>query len=550
MDRRKFLKNISIVGAAAPFILNGIPVKAFGAKSLLRKMLPKAGNGKILVLVQLHGGNDGLNTFVPIDQYAEYYNLRANVAIPYSGRRKFITLDESLPDNQQIGLHPDILSFKQMYDAGAATIVQNVGYQNTNMSHFRSRDIFFMGGDYNDRFPSGWMGRFLDYEYPGYPDSYPSTAEPDPLALELGNAHSLAFHRETGIPMGISLASPQAFYDLINSVGIDPPIDFPDSYYGDELEYLMQMEKKANNYAEQLRFLYDRGSNSANVIYPEKYRLHAPPQYINNSLTGQLKILARLISGGCTTRIYVVRIGGFDTHAQQVEPYDNSLGRHSALLYHLNSSIKAFYDDLKAQSLDSNVVTMTFSEFGRRVYSNAGYGTDHGKAAPIMLFGPGLRGGVVGNNPDLNQLDGGNLEYKFDYRQVYTSVLQDWLGADTAGLSAALFADFEDKKLDLFGTKKKNYNTSDKTDINRLYDCYPNPVNTHVTFSYYIAEKTDVTIKIHKINGEFVKNIQSGVQTEKGSYSKSYDISDIPNGTYIYTFKAGKIKKAKKLVVR
>ncbi len=549
MDRRKFLKNISIVGAAAPFILNGIPIKAFGINNMMNKVLPKAGNGNILVLIQLHGGNDGLNTFVPIDRYSDYYNARANVAIPYSGRRKFLTLDESLADNQQIGLHPDMLSFKEMYDSGAATIVQNVGYENTNMSHFRSRDIFFMGGDFDDRFPSGWMGRFLNYEYPDYPNNYPSVTEPDPLALELGNANSLAFHRDNGIPIGISIANPQTFYELISGVGINPPVTFPDSYYGDELEYLMQMEIKANTYAEQLRLLYDNGSNSANVIYPEKYRLHAPPQYLSNHLSEQFKILARLISGGCTTRIYVVRIGGFDTHASQVEPYDNSLGRHSALVYHLTSAVKAFYDDLRAQNREEKVVTMTFSEFGRRVYSNAGYGTDHGKAAPIMLFGPGLRGGVVGNNPDLNDLDRGNLKYVYDYRQVYTSVLQDWLGASSAALNDTYFADYEDKKLDLFGTKR-NLNSSTNTDINKLYDCYPNPAGKNVTFLYYIADEANVTIKIHKTNGEYVKSIQSRVKTVKGSYSKSYDISELPSGTYIYTFEAGKIKKAKKLIVK
>ena len=310
MDRRKFIKKISIVGAAAPFLINGIPMRALGSTSIFNKLLNKAdNNGKIMVLIQLHGGNDGLNTFVPLNMYDEYYNIRANVALPVNGKRKISKLDESLADEQQLGLHPDIFNFKKMYDEASAAVVQNVGYENMNMSHFRSRDIYFMGGDYDDRFRSGWIGRWLNYEYPGYPDNYPSAQYPDPLALELGNTNSLAFHRENGIPIGLSIANPQAFYDLISSVGIIPPINFPDSYYGDELAFLMEMEKKAESYAERLKFLYDRGSNSANIIYPERYLLSAPTNYMHNPLSEQLKILTRLISGGSSTQVYIVRIG-------------------------------------------------------------------------------------------------------------------------------------------------------------------------------------------------------------------------------------------------
>jgi uncharacterized protein (DUF1501 family) len=130
-------------------------------------------NDKFLIFVQLHGGNDALNTLIPLDQYNEYYNFRPNIAIPDHGQRKFINVDETLQLADQVGLHPDMIGFKALYDEGKATIVQNVGYPDMNMSHFRGRDIVFMGGDAGDYFSSGWMGRFLDHEYPGYPDAYP-----------------------------------------------------------------------------------------------------------------------------------------------------------------------------------------------------------------------------------------------------------------------------------------------------------------------------------------------------------------------------------------
>ncbi len=139
MDRRKFIKKISIVGAAAPFLINGIPMRALGSTSIFNKLLNKAdNNGKIMVLIQLHGGNDGLNTFVPLNMYDEYYNIRANVALPVNGKRKISKLDESLADEQQLGLHPDIFNFKKMYDEASAAVVQNVGYENMNMSHYHS----------------------------------------------------------------------------------------------------------------------------------------------------------------------------------------------------------------------------------------------------------------------------------------------------------------------------------------------------------------------------------------------------------------------------
>lgn len=541
MDRRKFLKNIGLLGAGASIMLNGIPVKALKHAGLFQSALQNSNSDKILVLLQMHGGNDGLNTLVPISNYQNYYDIRANVALPLSGRRSVLTLDKNLPDEQQIALHPELAGIKQLYDEGSAAFVQNVGYENTNMSHFRARDIFFMGGDYNQKFASGWMGRYLNELHPDYPDGYPSSNNPDPLAMELGNAFSLAFHRNNGIPMGLSLASPEAFYELISNVGITPPSNFPDSYYGDELQYLMQMEDKAGDYAERLKVLYDAGQNHSSVLYPEKYPLAAPAQYQRNPLSEQLKILARLISGGCGIRIYIVRIGGFDTHAEQVEAYDNTMGRHSALLYHVSSAVKAFYDDLKAQGLDERVLTMTFSEFGRRGYSNAGYGTDHGKAAPVMLFGPALAGGVYGNNPDLTDLDRGNLKYRLDYRQVYTAVLKDWLGASDSAVEAAYFDNYVDNRIELFGEPEKTNKRN--TDIHRLYSAFPNPAKNYVTMSFYLASPEVVSFSIRTLKGQNLQTENIGLQ-KAGNHKYRIDLSGLKPGYYVYSFSAGKIKRS------
>ncbi|NJO70281.1 MAG: DUF1501 domain-containing protein, partial [Bacteroidetes bacterium] len=199
------------------------------------------------------------------------------------------------------------------------------------------------------------------------------------------------------------------------------------------------MEAKSNQYAERLKVLYDKGKNTSSVVYPDLYPFNAPERFLHNPLTSQLRLIARLLSGGIKTRVFLCRIGGFDTHSGQVEKFDTSMGAHGALLYHLTAAMKAFYDDLKAQNLDNKVMALTFTEFGRRAYSNASYGTDHGTATPVLLFGPSLAGGVEGTQPNLSDLDNGNLRYTVDYRRLYTTLLSDWMGASNETLEEVGF---------------------------------------------------------------------------------------------------------------
>ncbi|NJO70280.1 MAG: DUF1501 domain-containing protein [Bacteroidetes bacterium] len=177
-------------------VLGGIPVNLLAGNAQLKALLAANPGEQVMIFIQLHGGNDGLNTIVPIAQYNEYYALRPNLALPQQGSRKIIQLDNNLTDDKKVGVHPDMLAFKEMYEEGRASVVLNVGYDNMNLSHFRGRDILFMGGGSADIYNSGWMGRFLDIEYPGYPDQYPNNNMPDPVGIELGNSASIAFHRE------------------------------------------------------------------------------------------------------------------------------------------------------------------------------------------------------------------------------------------------------------------------------------------------------------------------------------------------------------------
>jgi len=546
MDRRNFLKNTTLFGAGS-LMLAGLPINLVQGNTDLVNAAMAASNDNVLILIQLHGGNDGLNCLIPITQYSKYLSLRPNIAIPNQGTRQLINLDTTLPLNEQVGIHPDMVAFKQMYEQGLSTVVQNVGFENMNLSHFRGRDIMFMGGGSSDYFNSGWMGRLMDFEYPGYPDNYPNSQMLDPVALEIGNSMSLAFHRENSIPIGFSIDSPEAFYNLINGVGAEPPILFPDSHAGDELRYLMEFEKKSNQYAQRLKDVYLAGSNSASVTYPSTYPYSAPLTSIKNPLSGQLKLIARLLKGGCKTRIFMCRIGGFDTHANQVEKFDTTMGTHAALIFHLFGAIKAFYDDLKGLGLDDKVLSMTFTEFGRRVYSNASYGSDHGTAFPVFLFGKGLKPGIFGTNPDLSNLIGGNLIYKVDYRQVYTTVVQDWFGASDDALAATKFEDWLDKKINLFGTT--GIDIPDEIHKSILYECYPNPATDLVNFSFFLNHSSAVKLSLYDLKGGKIADILNEYRTF-GKSIVPYNVSSLPGGHYIFTLETSEFRQSGKLIIK
>ncbi len=549
MDRRKFLKQLGVAGIA-PIFINGISINALAANSPLMRMLAESDSDRVLIFIQLHGGNDGLNTIIPIKTYNEYYDLRANIAIPNHGERKYIELDDSLAEADKLGLHPDMKSVKELYDQKKAAIVQAVGYDNMNLSHFRSRDIWMMGCDSDEHKGSGWIGRFLETQYPGYPEGYPSDAMPDPPGLEMGNELTLTFQQEESIPAGIAVASPEYFYNLVNGVGIGKEINttFPDNYYGDELEFLLGLEDKTSAYAQRLKDLWDKGKNTEGVEYPEKYPFLAPQIYVNNQLAEQFKIIARLLSGGSKTRVFVTRMTGFDTHGKQVEASDASQGRHAALLYHLSETVGAFYKDLEAQGLDKKVITLTFSEFGRRVYSNASFGTDHGKAAPMLLFGPGLKGGVYGTNPDLSDLDNGNLKHQFDYRQVYTPLLSDWLGAPDSAIVKTGFGEYLDKKIDLIDQSLAVNDIDPYKGTSKLHSCYPNPAKDKTKIEYYIEDNTQVILRLYNSSGQLIKELVNKKQT-KGNYEIEVNVSNLRAGNYIYRLKAGNFNASKIMLV-
>lgn len=551
MERRDFIKNISLA-TAAPLFLGGIPINLLASNQRLQLAASTADNDRVLVILQLHGGNDGLNTVIPIDQYNEYYNLRPNIAIPATGARKYITLDSTLVDAMQAGLHPDMLGVKQLYDQGKVAIVQGVSYPNNNQSHFKSRDLWFMGDDgkTNPTSGSGWAGRMLNVEYPNYPQSYPSAKMEDPLALELGSSTtSLLFHRNDGdgIPVSISINNPNQFNTLIEKVGNDKlPPGLENTYYGDEIRWIKEIENKSQPYASQLKQKYDNGGNSS-VTYPSLYTLNAPSKFLRNPIAENFRLIARLLAGGCKTKIFVVRMGGFDTHANQVESYNATYGNHAALLYHISSTMKAFQDDLKLLGIEDRVMTTTYSEFGRRPASNGSYGSDHGSAAPLFIFGKHVKPGVVGNNPDLSNMPGGNLILQNDYRSVFRTVLQDWMLVSDDALKATGFDKFD--KLDIVSSTATS-TTKHEFQSTRFVigPCTPNPAKSQTSFSLKINDKSKVLVQLYNIEGKLIE-IVTNEEMEAGTHQINVNLQNLSAGIYTLRIDAGIAKGVNKINV-
>jgi uncharacterized protein (DUF1501 family) len=426
MKRRTFFK-YTVPTIVAPVFLGGFNLRAFAASPLVQAFNNSPTDGNVLVLIQLAGGNDGLNMVIPVDFYSQYVNARKNIAIE---ENKILRLT----NNDSTGLHPSMTGIQNLYNDGKISLVQGVSYPAPNFSHFKATDIWLTGEDSADNITTGWLGRYLEQQYPGYPDHYPNPQMPDPFAIQIGSVVSPALQGHS-YPMGMAISNPESFYKMLEDHQDKNDDHFNSDRVADQLSYLRELSEKTDAYAGVIKQAAKKSKNLS-TKYEEKGK---------NNLSEQLKIVARLISGGLQTKVYVVNIGGFDTHAGQTVNTDTSKGRHAQLLENLSNSIEAFMDDLKLMGVDDRVMGMTFSEFGRRIRSNASGGTDHGVAAPVIVFGKKVKGGQIGHSPVIpdNVTVNDNVAMQHDFRSLYASILKDWLGVDQHALSAILLHDFK-----------------------------------------------------------------------------------------------------------
>jgi uncharacterized protein (DUF1501 family) len=381
-------------------------------------------DGKILVIVQLSGGNDGLNTIVP---YADdhYYRERPALGI---GR------DKVLKANDYIGFNPALAPLKSLFDDSMMSVIQGVGYPNPNRSHFRSMDIWHTANPDDERNLTGWVGRYFDACCSGEDAKVGvSMGEVSPLAMKGEKLSGLSLERPSDYRYKGSTgnkyldlnqpdnASPApSAGERASARPKKPTIEVPTS--DDQLNFLSRTALDAQASSDKILRAVQNHNTTA--------------QYPRGEFGEGLRTVSAMIRGELPTRVYYVSLGGFDTHA-------NQNGRHDQLMSTLAQGVSAFWKDMKEQKNDQRVLMMTFSEFGRRVSQNASQGTDHGAAAPMFLFGRNIREGVIGKHPSLTDLDAGDLKYNIDFRSVYASVLQDWLDAPSKPILGKQFPTFK-----------------------------------------------------------------------------------------------------------
>jgi len=370
----------------------------------------KAGESKVLVIVQLTGGNDGLNTVVPYNS-GSYYQVRPSLAIKPT---------EVIPINDQLGLHPNMKALAELYKNKKLAIVQGVGYPNPSRSHFKSIEIW-QTAEPAKLVETGWLGRYLDLSMPAggsasdnplpavnvdpmLPMSLmarkvivPSVAnvadfrfKTDPRYVDDSKAQLAAFK---DIYRDFDLKKPNV--DLLRSVGLDA---------ADASEHLLKIAR----------------SYKSNATYPD------------GDFGRRLKFISQMIVGGVNARVYNISLDGFDTHTLQSR-------RQPALLKQLSEGLAAFQADLEAHSVDRDVLVLAFTEFGRRVAENSGRGTDHGAAQPLFIMGSSVKSGIHGEHPSLAQLEDGDLKYKIDFRSIYATVLDGWMKADSRQILGSNF---------------------------------------------------------------------------------------------------------------
>ena len=506
MKRRDFIRKSVPAGVVLPSLVNGFAIKAFGADKLMHHLLaPSLANDHVLVIVQLQGGNDGLNTVIPLQYYSEYVNARPNIYIP---ENKVL----SVPGTKSVGLHPALTGLQKLSNEGILKVVQSVGYEHPNFSHFRATDIWMSGSDSDQVLNTGWIGRYLDAEYPNYPNGYPNSSMTDPLAIEIGSLISFTFQGPT-MSMGMSISSATDFYSLITgSTGT-----VPDTPAGKELAYIRNINRQTQQYDTVIKAAAAKVTQQ--LTYPS-----------NNYLADQLKIVARLIAGGLKTKVYMVSYSGFDTHATQVNSNDTTKGTHANLLSLVSTAITAFQDDLKFLGVDERVVGMTFSEFGRRIKSNASNGTDHGAAAPMFLFGKNVLGGVLGDAPqivkDITVND--NLPFQYDFRSVYATLLSQWLCVDDTELQLVMLKNYQQLPLvNSMSCNKAIPNPSGEV----LITNYPNPFTDSTTVKFS-TNGGHTLVQLINVTGAVMANLVDTTYTTAGSYIVNLDGSHLSTGVY------------------
>jgi uncharacterized protein (DUF1501 family) len=513
MERRKFIKRAGL-GAILPSLFGNYEVKAVGYSPWLQSLTNTAAEtDHVLVVVRFNGGNDGMNMVIALDQYDNLSEARGNILISENDVLRLSGVEGT-------GLHPAMKGLQTLYDEGKLKIAQAVGYPNQNFSHFRSSDIWMSASESTENVTTGWVGRYLSTEYSNYPEGFPNNTMPDPLAIQL-NEMTLTFQGASTV-MGVTLTDPNNPYDFLDDPSTAASMG---RKVAKEMTYLRTIAKQADKYGEIIKVAYNKAKTVA--TYP------------TSSLANQLKIVARLIKGGLKTRVYMVQMGGFDTHAGQVTADNHSIGTHASLMQQISEGITAFQRDCEEMDIDNRVIGMTFSEFGRRMKSNASGGTDHGAALPMFVWGTRLYGGMLGENPTVgkNLAVNANVPMQIDFRSIYASILKDWFCVADGDLQNIMLRNFQhmpivnspicvNEELGLLGNKH-DQNVAAGTS---LISNYPNPFDSSTNIQFQ-TRGGHTLVQIFDVEGQLIATPVDGIYAE-GRYRANFSGDFLPAGIY------------------
>lgn len=522
MQRRNFIKNAAAGAVLPSFLGKNNDVGAMDSPWLRLLTNAATETNHTLIIIRLNGGNDGLNMVIPLDQYANLATARGNILINENQVLK-------LNGTTATGLHPAMTGLQSLYNEGKLKIIQAAGYPTQNFSHFRSTDIWMTASNANENIYTGWMGRYMMNEYPNYPEGYPNTTMPDPLAVQVGDM-TLTFMGLTG-PMAVSYPDLTNLYSF-NDIGADPLT----GKMGKEVTYIRNVAKQADKYGLAISAAYSKGSNSS-VTYPT-----------GNNLATQMKAIARLIKGGLKTRVFMVSIGGFDTHSLQVDQNDHGIGNHANLMRMVSDAITSFQRDCESLKIDNRVLGMTFSEFGRRIKSNSSFGTDHGAALPMFVFGSSLYGGILGKNPTIgtNVDVNANIPMQYDFRSVYSSIMSDWFCVNSVDLEKVMLRNYQ--KLPIVNSPSC---ITDTHEINKaaglkLISNYPNPFDFATTIEFE-TQGGHTMVQIFDVEGQLIAVPVEG-DYAAGKYKTYFNGGYLPAGVYYARLQNGAVSQVRTML--
>ena len=512
-NRRSFLQALGLVGGGTIALANS--AVSVAKPSPLSAAISAADNDRIMILIRLKGGNDGLNTIIPLYDYDTYANARPTIRIKQNELFKL---------NDDFGMATYASQLEKLWKDGQMKVVHGVGYEDSSLSHFDGSDIWATT-DVDNEIRSGWMGRYFQELYPDYLTNPPEK----PTAIQIGNNGNLIFNAQDN-NYAFAVADPKKLYEIAKNGELYDLNDLPDCTYGEKVGYLKGVANTTFAYAGVINEAFEKSRDFGG--YPE------------NKLANQLSIIARLIKGNLGTKVYMVELSGFDTH-------DDQRNRQQELISDLADTVAHFYKDLNSAGWDENVLAMTLSEFGRRVAENGSAGTDHGTASQTLLFGPALEGnGFIGAHPDLSDLDRiGNLKPNTDFRQLYATLLKEWMCVNPSLVDEVLLGqDFEAISIG-FGC-----NTLATTDVSVSVSTFRHVITYEGdrTFLNLTADTTShIDIALYNILGQKVATLKNELLLE-GDHKidiKTEAKTFLDTGQYVYRISTGRQTFSNQLII-